>query len=110
MQRLADERPRVVVLGHGDVGGPQLLADTRDYLQLLRDETWVRRDSAVSEVTIAAEVSALMIARHPKWPGRSGSRRASAACTPSDATTPGEHAGGLTPARRRRSRVARGRG
>jgi glyoxylase-like metal-dependent hydrolase (beta-lactamase superfamily II) len=70
MQRLADESPRVVVPGHGDVGGPQLLADTRDYLQLLRDETWVRRDSAMSEETIAAEVSALMIARHPEWAGQ----------------------------------------
>ncbi len=70
MQRLADETPRVVVPGHGDVGGPQLFADTRDYPQLLRDETWVRRDSAMSEETIAPEVSALMIARHPEWAGQ----------------------------------------
>ncbi|MEU7832200.1 MBL fold metallo-hydrolase [Nonomuraea sp. NPDC049129] len=70
MDRLAAESPRVVVPGHGDVGGPQLLADVRDYLQLLRDETWVRRDSAMSEETIAAEVAALMIARHPEWDGQ----------------------------------------
>ncbi|MEU8145440.1 MBL fold metallo-hydrolase [Nonomuraea sp. NPDC048901] len=70
MDRLAAESPRVVVPGHGDVGGPQLLADVRDYLQLLRDETWVRRDSAMSEETIAAEVAALMIARHPVWDGQ----------------------------------------
>ncbi|MFI7143459.1 MBL fold metallo-hydrolase [Nonomuraea sp. NPDC050022] len=69
MDRLAAESPRVVVPGHGDVGGPQLLADVRDYLQLLRDETWVRRDSAMSEETIAEEVAALMIARHPEWDG-----------------------------------------
>jgi hypothetical protein len=60
----------VVVPGHGDVGGPHLLADVRDYLQLLRDETWVRRDSAMSEETIVAEVSALMIERHPDWSGQ----------------------------------------
>jgi hypothetical protein len=42
----------------------------RDYLQLLRDETWVRRDSAVSEQTIVEEISALMIQRHPEWAGR----------------------------------------
>ncbi|WP_372470465.1 MBL fold metallo-hydrolase [Nonomuraea aurantiaca] len=70
MDRLAAESPQVVVPGHGDVGGPQLLADVRDYLQLLRDETWVRRDSAMSEETIAEEVAALMIARHPEWDGQ----------------------------------------
>jgi glyoxylase-like metal-dependent hydrolase (beta-lactamase superfamily II) len=70
MRRLAGENPRVVVPGHGDIGGPQLLADIQDYLQLLRDETWVRRDSAMSEATIVAEVSALMIERHPEWAGR----------------------------------------
>ncbi len=70
MQRLAAESPQVVVPGHGDVGGPHLLADVRDYLQLLRDETWVRRDSAMSEETIVAEVSALMIERHPDWSGQ----------------------------------------
>ncbi|MEU4493293.1 MBL fold metallo-hydrolase [Streptomyces sp. NBC_00210] len=70
MQRLAAESARVVVPGHGEVGGPQLLADVRDYLQLLRDETWARRDSAVSEQTIVEEISALMIQRHPEWVGR----------------------------------------
>ncbi|NUP00889.1 MAG: MBL fold metallo-hydrolase [Nonomuraea sp.] len=70
MRRLAEEGPRVVVPGHGEVGGPSLLADVRDYLELLRDETWARRDSAASEETIAAEVSALMIERHPEWAGR----------------------------------------
>jgi hypothetical protein len=70
MQRLAAESPQVVVPGHGDVGGPQLLADVRDYLQLLRDETWVRRDSATSQETIVTEVSALMIERHPDWSGQ----------------------------------------
>ncbi|NUK83298.1 MBL fold metallo-hydrolase [Streptomyces lunaelactis] len=70
MQRLAAEGARVVVPGHGEVGGPQLLADVRDYLELLRDETWVRRDSAVSEQTIVEEISALMIQRHPEWAGQ----------------------------------------
>jgi len=70
MQRLAAEGARVVVPGHGDVGGPQLLADVRDYLQLLRDETWIRRDSAMREQTIVEEISALMIQRHPDWVGQ----------------------------------------
>jgi glyoxylase-like metal-dependent hydrolase (beta-lactamase superfamily II) len=70
MQRLAAEGARVVVPGHGDVGDARLLADVRDYLQLLRDETWTRRDSAMSEATIVEEISALMIERHPDWVGR----------------------------------------
>ncbi|MGV9817539.1 MBL fold metallo-hydrolase [Nocardia xishanensis] len=67
VKRLAEQRPRVVVPGHGDVGGARLLADVRDYLTELRDETWVRRDSAVAEETVAEEVRALMIERHPEW-------------------------------------------
>ena len=67
MGRLAALAPEVVVPGHGDISGPRLLADVRDYLELLRDETWVRRASAVGEETIVAEVRALMIERHPEW-------------------------------------------
>jgi glyoxylase-like metal-dependent hydrolase (beta-lactamase superfamily II) len=70
MERLAAQGPRVVVPGHGDVGGGQLLADVRDYLRLIRDETWARRDSDVSEQTIVEEISALMVERHPDWSGR----------------------------------------
>lgn len=70
MERLAGEGARVVVPGHGAVGGPELLADVGDYLRLLRDETWVRRDSAMSEETIVEEVRAVMIERHPDWAER----------------------------------------
>jgi glyoxylase-like metal-dependent hydrolase (beta-lactamase superfamily II) len=70
LQRLIDEHPQVVVPGHGDIGGPQLLTDVRDYLAELRDETWRRRDSAMSEQTIAEEVRALMIKRYPGWAGQ----------------------------------------
>jgi glyoxylase-like metal-dependent hydrolase (beta-lactamase superfamily II) len=70
MQRLIGETPRMVVPGHGDTGGPQLLADVRDYLTELRDETWRRRDSAMGEPEIADEVRALLIERHPGWAGQ----------------------------------------
>jgi glyoxylase-like metal-dependent hydrolase (beta-lactamase superfamily II) len=70
MQRLIDEHPRVVVPGHGDIGGRQLLTDVRDYLTELRDETWRRRDKAIGEPTVAEEVRALMIERHPDWKGQ----------------------------------------
>jgi glyoxylase-like metal-dependent hydrolase (beta-lactamase superfamily II) len=70
MRRLIATGPRVVVPGHGEISGPQVLADVRDYLELLRDETWARRDSAMSTETTAAEVEALMIERHPEWAGQ----------------------------------------
>ncbi|HEX3789120.1 MAG TPA: MBL fold metallo-hydrolase [Pseudonocardiaceae bacterium] len=70
MDRLAEQRPRVVVPGHGDLGGPQLLTDVRDYLALLRDETWTRRDSAMSEQTVVEEVTEVLLRRHPDWAGR----------------------------------------
>ena len=70
MERLAAAHPQVVVPGHNDIDGPQLLTDVHDYLTLLRDETWRRQDSAMGEDTIAAEVADLMIERHPDWEGR----------------------------------------
>lgn len=70
MRGLEAERPRVVVPGHGDLGDQRLLTDLRNYLELLRDETWRRRDSAMSEQTAIEEVTAEMIRRHPEWEGR----------------------------------------
>jgi glyoxylase-like metal-dependent hydrolase (beta-lactamase superfamily II) len=70
VRRLAARRPRVVVPGHGDLGDTRLLTDVRDYLELLRDETWLRRDSGMSEETIVEEITAAMIQRYPDWVGR----------------------------------------
>jgi glyoxylase-like metal-dependent hydrolase (beta-lactamase superfamily II) len=70
MKRLILESPGTVVPGHGDLGGPQLLTDVADYLELLRDETWRRRDSAMPEETVVAEVTEVMLRRHPDWSGR----------------------------------------
>jgi glyoxylase-like metal-dependent hydrolase (beta-lactamase superfamily II) len=70
MRRLGAQDHGIVVPGHGDLGGRELLTDTREYLELLRDETWRRRDSAMSEETIVAEVTAALVERHPDWAGR----------------------------------------
>jgi glyoxylase-like metal-dependent hydrolase (beta-lactamase superfamily II) len=70
IRRLEAESPRVVVPGHGDLGDQRILTDIRNYLELLRDETWRRRDSAMSEQTAIEEITAEMIHRHPKWAGR----------------------------------------
>jgi hypothetical protein len=47
-----------------------VLAGVGDYLRELRDETWRRRDSAMGEDEIVAEVRALLIERHPEWVGQ----------------------------------------
>ncbi|MFD5828951.1 MBL fold metallo-hydrolase [Lentzea sp. NPDC060358] len=68
LDRLIASSPRVVVPGHGSVGGIGVLEGVRDYLRELRDETWRRRDSAVAD--IVAEVRAVLVARHPEWVGQ----------------------------------------
>ncbi|GAA2024034.1 MBL fold metallo-hydrolase [Catenulispora yoronensis] len=70
MAALAASAPRVVVPGHGDVGGPEVLEGVLAYLRELRDETWKRRDSAMNQDTIIEEVRAVLIERHPDWAGR----------------------------------------
>lgn len=70
MRKLSAQRPEIVVPGHGDISGPELLDDLRAYLELLRDETWRRRDSAMAEATVIAEVREELIKRHPEWEGR----------------------------------------
>jgi glyoxylase-like metal-dependent hydrolase (beta-lactamase superfamily II) len=70
LERLFAQTPRHVVPGHNDLGGPELLSDVHDYLELLRDETWRRQDSAMSEDTIAEEVAGLMVKQHPDWEGQ----------------------------------------
>lgn len=67
LQRLAAHDPRVVVPGHGDIGGAQLLTDVTRYLEMLRDETWRRQDSAMGEATIVEEVRSVMLERYPDW-------------------------------------------
>ena len=69
LDRLTATGPRVVVAGHGDPGGPRILTGVRDYLRELRDETWRRRDSAMGEAEIVAEVRQLLTERHPEWAG-----------------------------------------
>jgi glyoxylase-like metal-dependent hydrolase (beta-lactamase superfamily II) len=91
MEHLISGRPKVVVPGHGDVGGPQILEDTHRYLLELRDETWKRRDSQMSEATIAEEVEAVLIHNHPQWAGQMWIGRGVAClCTEGGGTGPGD--------------------
>ncbi|WP_329790595.1 MBL fold metallo-hydrolase [Lentzea sp. DG1S-22] len=69
LERLIASEPRIVVPGHGSVGGLAVLEDVRDYLRELRDETW-RRRSAPDLAEVVAEVRAVLVERHPEWAGR----------------------------------------
>ncbi|MGW4650005.1 MBL fold metallo-hydrolase [Kitasatospora sp. NPDC004289] len=70
LEGLAAAGHRTVVPGHGAVAGPELLAEVRDYLRELRDETWRRGRAGLGEAGTVAEVRALLIGRHPEWTGR----------------------------------------
>jgi glyoxylase-like metal-dependent hydrolase (beta-lactamase superfamily II) len=70
LDRLALDGPRVVVPGHGEVGGVSVLTDVRDYLRELRDETWRRRDAGLGVDEVAAEVREVLVGRHPEWAGQ----------------------------------------
>ncbi|WP_410670819.1 MBL fold metallo-hydrolase [Amycolatopsis sp. cmx-4-68] len=70
LDRLVSDGPRVVVPGHGEVGGTEVLTDVRAYLRELRDETWRRRASGLEVDDIAAEVRSVLVERHPEWAGQ----------------------------------------
>lgn len=70
LERLIADRPAIVVPGHGEIGDSGRLVDVHDYLLALRDETWRRRDSGMSEETIAEEVRDALLSRHPDWAGQ----------------------------------------
>jgi glyoxylase-like metal-dependent hydrolase (beta-lactamase superfamily II) len=59
--------PAVVVPGHGDVGGAEVVAAARDYLQLLRRETHRLADEGVPEDDAVAELDRSMRELHPDW-------------------------------------------
>ena len=59
--------PAIVVPGHGDVGGPELIATAREDLELLRDETARLADEGATEDDLAAELDRSLRALHPDW-------------------------------------------
>jgi glyoxylase-like metal-dependent hydrolase (beta-lactamase superfamily II) len=59
--------PAIVVPGHGEIGGAEVLATAREYLQQLRAQTRALADEGASEDDVAGELDRSMRERHPDW-------------------------------------------
>lgn len=70
LDRLIRSAPRVVIPGHGAVGGVEILSGTRAALVLLRDETWRRRETGLDEQQVIDQVTAAAVERFPDWINR----------------------------------------
>ncbi len=59
--------PRIVVPGHGEISDAGVIADVRDYLNLLRDETERLAGEGNDADAIVAALEPRMRALHPDW-------------------------------------------
>jgi glyoxylase-like metal-dependent hydrolase (beta-lactamase superfamily II) len=64
--RLQSLEPEVVVPGHGEVGGPELIREVRDYLEDVRDRVAAIGDNRGNE-DVKAELEQAIRADYPSW-------------------------------------------
>jgi glyoxylase-like metal-dependent hydrolase (beta-lactamase superfamily II) len=67
LEQLEQLQPDVVVPGHGEIGGVEVIATAREYLEQLRDETHRLAGEGATEDETVAELDGSMRARHPDW-------------------------------------------
>jgi glyoxylase-like metal-dependent hydrolase (beta-lactamase superfamily II) len=67
IERLQELDPAVVVPGHGDVVGPELLETVHAYHSLIRDETQRALDEGLSADDAVARIEPTMRERYPDW-------------------------------------------
>ena len=65
--RLAEFEPRVVVPGHGEVGGPELISAFRSYLEDVRDSVEARAQGGEDVDSFAEPLGAEIRARYADW-------------------------------------------
>lgn len=71
LERLDQLRPSLVVPGHGDMGGPELIADYRAYFEYARDRVnELRSADELAEADIVDQVTAELLKRYPDWGNR----------------------------------------
>ena len=67
LRELEQLEPDVVVPGHGEVGGVEVIATAREYIEQLRDETERLAGAGRSEDEVAAELDRSFRELHPDW-------------------------------------------
>ena len=67
LEQLERLEPEVVVPGHGEIGGVEVITTAREYLEQLREETRRLAAGGASEDETAAELDRSLRARHPDW-------------------------------------------
>ena len=59
--------PKIVVPGHGSVGGTEILRAVRDYMAVLGQRVAGARSAGKEADTIVAELGSVVRAEHPDW-------------------------------------------
>jgi glyoxylase-like metal-dependent hydrolase (beta-lactamase superfamily II) len=67
LEQLERLEPEVVVPGHGELGGVEVITTAREYLEQLRDETRRLAAEGASEDETAAALDRSFRERHPDW-------------------------------------------
>ncbi|HEY1317020.1 MAG TPA: MBL fold metallo-hydrolase [Gaiella sp.] len=67
LRELERLEPAIVVPGHGDIGGVEVIATAREYIEQLRDETERLAGAGRSEDEVAAELDRSFRELHPDW-------------------------------------------
>ena len=67
LKRLQELDPKVVVPGHGDVAGPELLQTVREYHELIRDETARAVADGLDADAAVARIEPAVHERYPDW-------------------------------------------
>jgi glyoxylase-like metal-dependent hydrolase (beta-lactamase superfamily II) len=67
LSELSAWNPAIVVPGHGDIGGADILINVRDYIVDLRKRVATAKMGGKSADTIVADLAPLIRAAHPTW-------------------------------------------
>lgn len=68
--------PKVVVPGHGNMGGPELITNYRAYFLFVRKRVYeLRTHDGLAEAEIVEKVSAELLDLHPDWGNRNWARK-----------------------------------
>jgi glyoxylase-like metal-dependent hydrolase (beta-lactamase superfamily II) len=67
LDEIAALEPASVVPGHGELGDAALLATTKEYLEMLRSESYRLADAGADPEAIVSELTAKIIATYPDW-------------------------------------------